>query len=313
MPDTRRADAFEHFLYDPTILGFSDHYFSVATGSPTVTSDAVRLDETTIYSRPGYAGGEHTFELNIPSAPSGGDDRSWGLQSPSDTSNYVIKFEISGSDFQAITKDEDGNTTTTDISWNSYDGSDVKYKIIWKRNYIEFQIDGQQVAHHAQRVGDAVPEFYPIPQFIKNANADSTDMKRVLVDEAQLVQKQADNLPSPVGETLANVTAGSASDGTYEYYVDMHNFRFLTLQFDWTPGSGSVTLTVEGTTQDDGTQPENCSYQDITNEFFGVSSDSGDTVYVFEEPVTLKYIKLKVAVSSSDASTAWQAYAKKQR
>ena len=73
-----------------------------------------------------------------------------------------------------------------------------------------------------------------------------------------------------VSETLADITDGA--DGTYYYYVDMDGFRKGNFQLILSGGSGTCTVTVEGTIQADGTPPASCAYEDITNGTFGAVS-----------------------------------------
>ncbi len=116
---------------------------------------------------------------------------------------------------------------------------------------------------------------------------------------------------------LANVAAGSATNNTFYYYMNMQdpvNFRKLGVQFEWTAGgTGTVTVIFEGSLQDDGTADSSCTYQDITNQTFGVASYTDDFMALDnnEKLACFKYVRMKVVTLTTDGSTAWKAYYKK--
>lgn len=121
-------------------------------------------------------------------------------------------------------------------------------------------------------------------------------------------------------ETLASVTAGSATNDTFYYYIDMQtpvNFRKAGIQFEWTAGgTGTVTVTVEGTIQDDRTAADSCTYQDITNGTFGVASWTDDFIAIdcLERLSCYRYVRVKVVTLTVDTTavtgTAWSIFSK---
>ena len=115
-----------------------------------------------------------------------------------------------------------------------------------------------------------------------------------------------------VTETLAEIVDGA--DATYYYYVDMNGYRKGSFQLILSGGSGTCTVTVEGTIQDDGTVPASCTYQDITNDTFGAASYTATTVLVddAEKLAGFKYVRLKVVASTTGADDAdWTLYHKR--
>jgi len=115
-----------------------------------------------------------------------------------------------------------------------------------------------------------------------------------------------------ISETLADVTDGA--DDTYYYYVDMNGYRKLGLQLILSGGSGTCTVTIEGTMQNDGTAPGSCTYFDITSQVFGAVSFTASNVLIDDSEVTsvFKYIRLKVIALTGDADDAdWTIYSKK--
>ena len=116
--------------------------------------------------------------------------------------------------------------------------------------------------------------------------------------------------------TVAEVT--NATDATYNYYIDMDTYRKLGLQLELSCDAGTVTATVEGTIQNDGTAAASCTYQDITSDAFGVASlvasaGSASDMWVdnAEKLACFKYIKIKIVASTGGNTGDWDIYAKK--
>mgnify|MGYP001548464897 CR=1 FL=1 len=114
-----------------------------------------------------------------------------------------------------------------------------------------------------------------------------------------------------VEETLADVTNGA--DGTYYYYVDMDGYKHFSSQLELSGGSGTCTVTVEATNQDDGTAAASCTYQDVTSGLFGSASFTASNFLIADTAQSFKYIRYKVVASTTGADDAdWTIYHKKQ-
>jgi len=114
-----------------------------------------------------------------------------------------------------------------------------------------------------------------------------------------------------VGETLAAVTNGT--DATYYYYVDMSGYKRGSFQLILDGGSGTVTVTIEGTLQDDGTAAASCTYVDITNATFGAASYTSSDILAdnSEKCGCYKYIRVKVVAASGSNDANWTIYHKR--
>jgi len=113
-----------------------------------------------------------------------------------------------------------------------------------------------------------------------------------------------------VEETLADVTNGA--DGTYYYYFDMDGYQYWATQATLNGGSGTATVTVEATIQDDGTAPASCTYVDVTNDLFGVASITASDILAADTPQAYKYVRIKVVAATGAADDAdWTLYNKK--
>jgi|TARA_Y100000296_G_scaffold8879_1_gene10446 hypothetical protein len=109
-------------------------------------------------------------------------------------------------------------------------------------------------------------------------------------------------------ETLVNVT--NETDGTNNYYVDMDGFTRMGLQLEISGGSGTMTVTLAGTLQDDGTAAASCTYQDISADF-GAASWTADAILQGKD-LMYKYIRLQSVSSTGGANDAdLTAYSKK--
>jgi len=111
--------------------------------------------------------------------------------------------------------------------------------------------------------------------------------------------------------TLASVVNGT--DGTYYYYVDMAEYRELGLHLILDGGSGSVTVTVEGTMQDDGTDPASCTYADISSAVYGSASWTASAVLMDSSKLAgqCKYVRVTVVASTAGANDAdWTIHVK---
>ena len=115
-----------------------------------------------------------------------------------------------------------------------------------------------------------------------------------------------------VETTPADVTNGA--DGTYYYYLDMDGYKGLGLQLVLNGGSGTVTVTVDCTMQDDGTAPASCNYQDVSNTVYGAANWTASAV-LFDSNYILgqcKYVRIKVVADTSGADDAdWTIFAKR--
>jgi len=114
------------------------------------------------------------------------------------------------------------------------------------------------------------------------------------------------------GETLASET--DQTDGTYYYYTDMSGYRKTGFQLQGiSAGSGHITITCEGTLQDDGTAAASCNYQDITSGVFTIASGIADDLWIddAEKLACYKYVRLKVVADSGDNTCDYTIYSKK--
>jgi|GEM_PF-4232474 len=112
------------------------------------------------------------------------------------------------------------------------------------------------------------------------------------------------------GTPLLEITNGT--DGTTYAYMDMETYTQVGWQMILNGGSGTATVTVEASWQNDGTAQASCAYEDMTYALFGVTSFVGPTgatanfVAVDNTGVlaTAKYVRLKLVLSTGGADDA---------
>jgi hypothetical protein len=125
--------------------------------------------------------------------------------------------------------------------------------------------------------------------------------------------EEIDPLDQKLGSsTLADVTDGA--DGTYYYYVDKEGFRYEGIQATLDGGSGTVTVTIECSIQDDGTAQASCSYVDVNTSVAGVANWTATFLFTDNDQklAACKYVRYKVVAATAAADDAdWTLFHKK--
>jgi hypothetical protein len=166
------------FIYDAIMRGYDTSFFKTIDGTPSVSSNKVRLNAAEIGSYPQIKRGTVEFAVNIPAAPTAGDARKIALLNPSAPTRGSIYFEVVGAVFQVVSYDDDGTTETTAITGSTIHGAEKLFKIEWGPDYIIFFLDGVAIATHKTRVGSIAQGLYII-----NGNSDNMDVGYILVKE----------------------------------------------------------------------------------------------------------------------------------
>lgn len=182
----------ENFCYDPQISGFDANFFKTVTGSdPTVSSSKLRFTSNEVSSYSFYRYLDIEFILNMPTAPTAGDDRSWGLKVPSLGNRGRVEFNINGAVFSALAYDDAGNEEINQaITWDGdWTTTDTRFGIRITPLGIKFLIDGVVFVRGETRGNEANPDISSIPGsiHIDNGNADNMDMTCLIVKNAQSV------------------------------------------------------------------------------------------------------------------------------
>lgn len=145
---------------------------------------------------------------------------------------------------------------------------------------------------------------------ISNIDASLTAIETIITDvydnvkHTVKVSEQDPIFNNFTPEVICDITNGT--DGTYNFYTTMDTYNETGTQLLINGGSGTATVTVEVTAQDDGTAPASCVYVDKTTGLFGAASFTASD-YLFDTNKVLgqvKYIKYKVVLNTSGANDA---------
>lgn len=118
----------------------------------------------------------------------------------------------------------------------------------------------------------------------------------------------------PLSQHYKNTTPDdvtNGTDGTYYRYVSMDGFKKTGTILELNGGSGTVTVTLEGTMQDEGLAPASRSFKDITSLIFGVASFTADDVLLddVEALAVFTYLRFKIVAATGGANDAdWAIY-----
>lgn len=179
----------EGYIFDAAIKGADTTFWQDVEG--TLAADTVganktvRVNSARIATYLNHIYGDYEFALNVPTVPTAGDSRVWGLRSIKQGDRSAVYFEIDGATFRAVSigsydTTQEVTTLNFDTDW---DATVTRYRIQWEPGLISFLVNDTVVARHTKRI----PED-PLPIEIKNANADNLDLSFVKVRRAGVIQ-----------------------------------------------------------------------------------------------------------------------------
>lgn len=191
--------------YVPSRDSFDASRWTTVGGTPSVLSQTIVLTQSIIEEKSSISRGYIRMKYAIPSIPSTGNYRRFGLKDGTGES-YAL-FVISGTDFTAETRDADGNTNSIALSFDSaWAGVNTTFEILAFGSQIKFRIKGSTVAEFG---GLECPN-QPMSLYIENGNADS------MVFYGYDFEGYASDLSSN-GGTSSSVTIGTAPDSGIPY------------------------------------------------------------------------------------------------
>ena len=173
--------------YSPNIRGFDTSFWNKLAGtvaaSGSVPNKVIRLTNGDITSFSQYRYGRFDFALNIPNTPSGAESRVWGLRW-SETDRGAMYFEISGSTFQVVSRNDAGTATTTAITFTSaWAGSEIVYSILWTPTSVSFIVNDIHQKTHSASENHNIPTM-PVPLRVDTNEADNVDVGYISVNDA---------------------------------------------------------------------------------------------------------------------------------
>lgn len=178
----RSLDKRDGYIYDVVIKQFDTAFWKQTSGTSSVASNKLRNNNAAIASYLLHKYGDYEFGLNVPTTPSAGEAKHWGLRSPATDNIGAIYFEISGATFRVVTIDDGGTSQTTTVTWSSYEAAETRFRFLWDEDRVIFYINETIVATHTTRVPSN-----PLPLRIVNSDADNTDLGYVEIRQAAAI------------------------------------------------------------------------------------------------------------------------------
>lgn len=166
------------FAYDCAIRGLDSSFWKTLAATVAAAGTKVRLSSggsLASYTQIRY--GKVVFALNVPTTPSAGEAKKWGLLLPSAPTVGSMYFEIVGAVFRAVSYDDNGVAQTTVLTWDG-EGAETLFEIEWENGYVIFKLNGDVVATHQTRVGQIA-----LPLYLINSDGDNTDLGYILIKE----------------------------------------------------------------------------------------------------------------------------------
>lgn len=179
--DNRIVRAGDIFIYDPrTQLYTSGSPITTISGSPAISSSKLRLNAAVIQSQTAMTFGTLELVLNIPTAPTVGDAREFGLYFMNYGNKARMTFQISGTTFGVSVYDSAGTQTSLiTCTWNSaWTATDTRFSIYRAERRIIFKANNTIL--YTLDDADLLPK-YPITFYVSNTNADNLDLAAVSI------------------------------------------------------------------------------------------------------------------------------------
>jgi len=189
--DTRTVSDYGHLFYDPYIYGYDDEFFKRISGSITGVDGKIRISTDgsgssgTILTTTMMMFGDLMLKTTVPTAPTGGDSRIWGLYSLAYGSRNAAYFFISGTSFYARTYGDSVDTAeSTTIPWvAAWTNKAVKFEIKWRIDKVQFFANGIKLATHYTYI----PKQTLLPMYFVNANSDNLDFHYIEITSARKI------------------------------------------------------------------------------------------------------------------------------
>jgi hypothetical protein len=193
------------FYYDPIRQGYDTNSWRTISGAPALVGSRLSVDNSVGIGASAihyvdFVKGEVTFDVNVPTAPTEGTNREFGMSSPN-TSAYIL-FSL-GSTFNCKTSDGTTTTTSSAITWESgWTGANTLFKIRWEAGGAKFFINNVQVYAISD---DSVP-YGPLSLYLADDSEDSMTIGDIVVKATQsyvLTPKTSDSSAPTTGGKLS--------------------------------------------------------------------------------------------------------------
>jgi len=165
-----------NLFYDPYIYGYDDDFFKTVVGLAKAVNGKIRIipesggTSSRVLTTTMFRRGEISMRMTVPTAPTSGDSRVFGLYSIALGNRNAAYFYISGESFYVRTYGRDtGTPESTTVPWDSdWTNLSTEFEIRWRVDGVEFWIGGRRVANHAS----IFPENMLLPMYFSNNQED---------------------------------------------------------------------------------------------------------------------------------------------
>jgi hypothetical protein len=169
------------FSYDVVQRQLDASFWKTLANTVTAASNKIRLASGgSVASYTQFRYGIFRFALNVPTTPSAGEAKKWGLLLPSAVTTGSMYFEIAGAVFKCVSYSDSGTAQSTTVTWSG-EGAETLFEIEWEPDYVIFKVAGVVVASHQTRVGTT-----PLPLYLLNSDADNTDLGYITIKETAI-------------------------------------------------------------------------------------------------------------------------------
>mgnify|MGYP006935481841 CR=1 FL=1 len=245
MSDVRVTSSLFSFVIDFQVYGYdTTSLFTTVSGAPAISSNKLRLNAAETRSKSQYLYGEYVFRMTIPTAPTSGDVRQFGLEGVAIGNRGALRFNIVDTRFYVSAYNNAGTLIGEEtIAWNSdWTATATDYRIAWSEQGVTFKVVGSTAAHVAIANIQFGLNVVNMPLFLSVDNdlADNLDITYITLNNVGRVESLAEAASGggggggSSGSGAASVGGGSGS-GEYGNVLG---------DFVATPTNGAKTVTL---------------------------------------------------------------------
>lgn len=177
------ANQFINFYYDPQRQGYDTTLWKTIAGTPSISSNKLRLNAATIIHYGDILRGEFVFNVTIPAVPTSGDSRQIGL-AQLNKGSYAY-FDVTGAVFSAKVSTGTSSTSTA-ITWQAaWTNVATKYTIRWEGGLIKFFVGGALQATMSNTGTTTYLTGDPMSLYVSNSNSDNMDITDINAKQIQ--------------------------------------------------------------------------------------------------------------------------------
>lgn len=231
-----------NLYYDPKRDGYDTTIWKTVSWIPTLSSDMIRLNNSSIIWYDSIQSGDLVMALTIPAVPTAWDSRLFGFSQL--TNGEFIGFNITDDVFKAQIIDSAGvSTLSSAIIWNAaWTAAVVNFRIKMVGFSATFYINDVQVANISSPSGIK----YPLSMSISNSNSDNLDISSIQLKGADINNSNKINIGNLVTESYdyldLSYTGANLTEVVYKSGgATGKTVATLALVYDWSSNITSIT------------------------------------------------------------------------